>query len=157
MVDRILKWSLRLSLHLMYFLNNSLHVSEGRTFKYDGASFSWLDSNQLILICSRGKLFRWTWPKVKAWAQVGFPHSSVGKESSCNVGDPSLISGSGRYAGEGIGYPLQYSWASLVAQLVKNPPAMQEILVQSLGLEDPLEKRKATHSNILAWRIPWTI
>ena len=54
-------------------------------------------------------------------------------------------------------YPLQYSWASLVAQLVKNPPAMQETWVQSLGWEDPLEKKKATHFSILAWRIPWTI
>ena len=58
---------------------------------------------------------------------------------------------------EGIGYLLQYSWASLVAQLVKNPPAMQETWVQSLGWEDPLEKGKAAHSNILAWRILWTI
>ena len=59
--------------------------------------------------------------------------------------------------GEGIGYPLQYSWASLVAQLVKNPPAMRETWVQSLGWEDPLEKGKATHFSILAWRIPWTV
>ena len=58
---------------------------------------------------------------------VGFPDSSVGKESTCNAGDPGSIPGSGRPAGEGIGYPLQYSWASLVAQLVKNLPAMQEI------------------------------
>ena len=49
------------------------------------------------------------------------------------------------------------SWASLVAQLVKNPPAMRETLVRSLGWEDPLEKGKATHSSILAWRIPWTV
>ena len=55
---------------------------------------------------------------------LGFPDSSVGKESTCNAGDPSLISGSGRFAGEGMGYPLQYSWASLVAQLVKNLLAM---------------------------------
>ena len=64
----------------------------------------------------------------------------------------------GRSAGEGIGYPLQYSWACLVAlvvQLVRNPPAMQETWLQSLGWEDPLEKGKATHSGILAWRIPW--
>ena len=53
--------------------------------------------------------------------------------------------------------PTQYSWASLVALLVKNPPAMQEIWVQSLGWEDPLEKGKATHSSILAWRIPWSV
>ena len=56
-----------------------------------------------------------------------------------------------------MGYPLQYSWASLVAQLVKNPPATLETWVQSLGWEDPLEKGKATPSSILAWRIPWTI
>ena len=65
-----------------------------------------------------------------------------------------MIPGSGRSAGEGIGYPLRYSWASLVAQLVKNPPAMQETWVRSLGWEDPLEKRMATHSSVLAWRIP---
>ena len=68
-----------------------------------------------------------------------------------------MIPGSGRSAGEGIGYPLQYSWVSLVAQLVKNPPTMQETLVGFLGWEDPLEKGKATHFNILAWRIPWTV
>ena len=56
-----------------------------------------------------------------------------------------------------MGYILQHTWASLVAQLVKNPPAMQETWVQSLGWEDPLEKEKATHSSILAWRIPWTV
>ena len=78
------------------------------------------------------------------------PESSVDKESACNAGDPSSIPGSGRSPGERIGYPLQYSWAFLVAQLVKNMPAMQETWVQSLGWEDPLEKRKATHSSILA-------
>ena len=62
-----------------------------------------------------------------------------------------------RSAGEGIGYPLQYCWASLVAQLVKNPPALWETWVQFLGWEDPLEKGKATHSSILAWRISWTV
>ena len=87
----------------------------------------------------------------------GLPGSSVGKESTCNAGDPGSISGLGRSAGEGIGYPLQYSWASLVAQLVKNPPAIPETWVQSLGWEDPLEKGKATHSSILPWRILWTI
>ena len=55
---------------------------------------------------------------------MGFPDSSVGKESACNSGDPGSILGSGRSPGEGIGYPLQHSWASLVAQMVKNPPAM---------------------------------
>ena len=69
-----------------------------------------------------------------------FPDSSVGKESTCNAGDPGSIPGSGRSPGEGISYPLRYSLASLVAQLVKNPPAMQETPVRSLGQEDLLEK-----------------
>ena len=73
------------------------------------------------------------------------------------AGDPSLIPGSGRSAGEGIGYLLQYSWASLVAQLVNSPSAMLETWVTSLGWEDLLEKGKATHANILAWRIPWIV
>ena len=85
---------------------------------------------------------------------MGFPDSSVDKESTCNIGDPGLIPGLGRSAEEGIGYPLQYSWASLMAQLVKNLPAMQETWVRSVGWEDPLEKGKATHSSIPAWRIP---
>ena len=87
----------------------------------------------------------------------GFPDSSVGKEYACNAGDPNSIPGSSRSAGEGIGYPFQYSWASLIAQLVQNPPALQDAWVQSLGWEDPLEKEKATHSSIMAWRIPWTV
>ena len=88
---------------------------------------------------------------------MGFPDSSVGKESGYNAGDPSSIPGSERSAGEGIGYPLQYSWASLVAQLVKNLRAMQETWVRSLGWEDPLEKGEVARSSILAWRIPWTV
>ena len=87
---------------------------------------------------------------------MGFPCGSVGKESALNVGDLGSISGLGRSPGEGIGYPLQYSWASLVAQLVKNLLGMWETWVRSLGWEDPLEKGKATYSSILAWRIPWT-
>ena len=82
----------------------------------------------------------------------GFPDKDkdkVGTESACNAGDPGLIPGLGRSAGEGIGYPLQYSCASLVAQLVKDPPAMQETWVRSLGWEDLLEKGEATHSSIL--------
>ena len=69
-----------------------------------------------------------------------FPDSSAGKESTCNAGNSSLIPGLGRSPREEIAYPLQYSWASLVAQLVKNPPAKQETWVQSLGWEDPLEE-----------------
>ena len=76
---------------------------------------------------------------------------SVGKESTCNAGDPSLIPGSGRSSEERIGYSLWYCWASLVAQLVKHLPTMWETWVRSLSWEDPLEKEKATHSSILAW------
>ena len=77
---------------------------------------------------------------------MGFPGSSAGKESACNEGDPGSIPGSGRSHGEGIGYPLQYSWASLVAQTVKNLPAMWETWVRPLSREE--------FSSILAWRIP---
>ena len=88
---------------------------------------------------------------------MGFPGSSAGKESTCNAGDPGSIPGSGRCPGEGIGYPLEYSWASLVAQLVKNLPAMPETWVQSVGWEEPLEKGKAINSSILAWKTPQTV
>ena len=81
---------------------------------------------------------------------MGFPDNSVGKESAFNAEDPSSIPGSERSAGEEIGYPFQYSWAFLVAQLVKNLPAMQETWVGSLDSEDPMEKERATHSSILA-------
>ena len=86
----------------------------------------------------------------------GYPHSSAGKEPACYVGGPGSIPGLERSAGEGIGYPRLYSWTSLVAQLVKNPPEMWETWVRSLGGEDPLEKGKSTHSS-MAWRIPWTM
>ena len=84
--------------------------------------------------------------QVGSW--TGFPGSSAGKESACSAGDPSSILG--RFPGAGIGYPLQCSWASPVAQTVKNPPAMWETWVRSLGWEDPLEEDTATHSSILA-------
>ena len=79
-------------------------------------------------------------------ANGGFPDSSVGKNSACKAGDPGLIPGWRRSTEEGIGYPMQYSWAFLVAQLVKNLPAMWETWVRFLDWEDPLEKGKATHS-----------
>ena len=115
--------------------------------------------------------------------QQGFPYGSAGKESTCNVGDLGLTPGLGRSPGEGKDYPLQYSslensnmdytvhgvakswtwlsdfyftWASLVAQMVKSLPAVQDTWVRSLDQEDPLEKEMATHSSILAWKIPWT-
>ena len=85
-------------------------------------------------------------PRVK----MGFPGSSAGKETACNAGDPSSIPGLARSTGEGIGYTLQYSWASLVVQLIKNPSAMRDTWVQSLSWEDPLEKGRTPHSSILA-------
>ena len=74
--------------------------------------------------------------------KTSFPDSSVGKESTCNTGDPSSIPGSGRSTGEEIGYPLQYSWASLVAQLVKNPPAVWKTWIQSLGWKDSWRRER---------------
>ena len=89
-------------------------------------------------------------------SRESFCGSSAGKESSCNAGDLSSIPGSGRALGESIGYPLQYSWASPVAQMVKNPPAMRKTWVRSLDWKDPLKEDIATHFGILAWRILWT-
>ena len=97
------------------------------------------------------------WNKANSPLHQGFPDSSAGKESACNAANPGLISGFGRSPGEGIGYPLQYSWASLVAQLVKNLPAMRETWLWFLDWEDPLEKGKAAHSSILVWRILWSV
>ena len=88
---------------------------------------------------------------------MGFPKGSAGRELPCKAEDPDSIPRSGRSTGEGVGYPLQYSWAALVAQLVKNLPAMWETWDPSLGWEDPLEKETATHSSILAWKIPQTV
>ena len=98
---------------------------------------------------------------------LGFPCGSAGKESACNVGDLGLIPGMGKSPGEGKGYHLSPfsppdrdrrgdspAWSALVT--VKRLPTMQETWVQSMGREDPLEKEMATHSSILAWKIPWT-
>ena len=94
-----------------------------------------VDSHILMKFdCTKLKRKLWTLLESKnnSFAE-GFPGGSAGKESACNAGDPSSIPRSGISARKGIGYPLQYPWASLVAQLVKNPPAMQETWVQSLG------------------------
>ena len=119
----------------------------------------------MILLCGVGYstpsssicLLMGTWIVAVSWLLkimlLCFPGSSVGKESACNAGDPGSIPGLERSAGEGISYPLQSSWASLVAQLAKNAPAIWETWVRSLGWKDPLEKGTATHSSILAWRI----
>ena len=108
------------------------------------------------IIESENKKLRVSLSCMHAKSLWGFPDSSVDKESACNAGDPGLIPGSGISAGEGADYPLQYSWASLVVQLVKNSPTMWETWVRSLGVEDPLEKEMATNCSILTWRIPWT-
>ena len=83
-------------------------------------------------------LLLWSW----FLPMLCFPDSSVGKESSCNPGDPGSIPGLGRSTGEGIGYLLQYSWASLVAQLVKNLPVTWETWFRSLGWEDPWRRER---------------
>ena len=113
-----------------------------------------------------GLLCPWGFSRQEYWSRLSFPTpviqdtgrasqcSSADKESACSAGDPSSIPGSARYTREGIGYPFQYSRASLVAQMVKNPPAVRETWVQSLDWEDPLEEDMATHSSVLSWRIP---
>ena len=78
------------------------------------------------------------------------PSGSDGKESANNAGAPQFNSWVWKITGERIGYPLQYSWASLMAQLVKNPPTTWETLVRFLGWEDPLEEVMATHFSILS-------
>ena len=98
---------------------------------------------RVITSCSLSQL-------LKICISKGFPDSSVGKKSVCNAGDLSSIPELGRSAGEGIGYSLQYSWASLVAQLVKNLPAMQENwlgLIPGLG-RSPGEGKGYPHKNM---------
>ena len=111
----------------------------------------------MIETCQYTKALTSLFNKSNVALEKGFPDSSVGEESACNAGNPGSIPVSGRSPEEGIHYQLQYSWASLVDQLVKNPTAMQETWDPSLGWKDPLENGKATHSSILAWRIPWTL
>ena len=86
----------------------------------------------------------------------GFPHSVVGKESTCNTGDPGLIPRLGRSPGEGIGYPLQYFWAALVAQLVKNPPQWGRPGLNPWVGKIFWRRERLPTLSILAWRIPWT-
>ena len=113
----------------------------------EGVCFFNFFSNKVETLAQRGQI---TCLK----SHKGFPGSSALKESICNEGDPGLIPGSGRPPGEGIGFLLQNSCASLVVQMVKNLPALWETWVQSLGWEDLLEEGMATHSSIIAWRIP---
>ena len=110
---------------------------QGAWWLVHGISWAFLVAGFLYVCASQSRgLIPATSPSRKkrchrVWlvASTGFPASSVGKESACNTGNPGLIAGLGRSAGEGIGYPLPYSWASLVAQLIKNLPAMQETWV----------------------------
>ena len=88
--------------------------------------FCFTDNTELFDYVDHNRLW-------KILKEMGILNSSVGKESTCKAGDPYLVPGSARSTGEGIGYPLQYSWASFVAQVVKNPPVVQETWVQSLG------------------------
>ena len=130
-------------------LTNSYLLNEQGVFKTN------LQSLTLLPLKGGSMYLPLNWGQQYKWVE-GFPGSSTGKESTCNAGDPGSIPEAGRSPGEGIGNPLQYSWASPVAHMVKNPPAMWEIWVQSLGREDPLEEGMATHSIVLGWRIPWT-
>ena len=91
-------------------------------------------------------------PSLQETYHLGFPDSSAGKESACNAGDPSSIPGSISWRRNRLSF--KYSWVSLVAQMVKNLSEMQETWVKFLGWDNPLEEGMATHSRILAWRIP---
>ena len=87
---------------------------------------------------------------------MGLPGGSAGKESACNAGDPSSVPGSGRSPGEEIGYPLQYSWASVVAQLVKKPPAFESVVMMRMKLEPVIQSevsQKEKHQYIILTHI----
>ena len=104
--------------------------------------------NREALYGKVSQIYVCTHTQTHTYTHIHFPGTSDGKESACNAGDPILIPELGRSPGEGKGYPLQYSWASLVVYLVKNSPVMRETCVPSRGCEDAPEKGKATHSNI---------
>ena len=139
---------------------SSVHgISQTRIFEWVAISFSRWSSrprDQTLVSCLLNcwQILYWLshWDAVEN--QRTKRGSSAGKESACNAGDPDSIPDSGRSPGEGLDYPLQYSWVSLVAQMLKNLPEMRKTWVQSLGWEDPLGDDMAAHSSILAWRIP---
>ena len=160
------------------FSNESVHI---RWPKYWSSSFSispskgysrlisfridWLD-----LFAVQGTLRLFSVPQCKSinylaltflygptLISIHFLHSLAGKESTYTAGDPGSILGSEISPGEGISYTLQYSWGFLVTQMVKNLPAVHGTWVRSLGWDYHLENGTATHSRILAWRIPWTV
>ena len=107
---------------------------------YNGSSFSTSLSTLVIVLLIVAILMDVKYYLIVALIciSLSFPGSSAGKESACNAGDPGSIPGSGKPPRGGIGYPLQYSWASLVAQMVKNPPSMQKTWVWFLVRKDPL-------------------
>ena len=133
------------------------------TFPTQGLNLSVLHFRQILYLLSHqgnlGTLYIYTYICMYMCdcIYMCFSGSSDGQESTRNAGDTGSNPGSERLTGEGIGYPLRYSWTFLVAQLIKNLPAMWETRVRFLDWEDPQEKGKATHSSILAWRIPWTV
>ena len=117
-------------------------------------SFPWGSSPPRDWACVSHVTWNSRWIFFFFFNQQGFPGSSAGKESTCNAGNPSSIPGSGRSPGEAMGYPFQYSQASLGAQIVKNLLTMWKTWVWCLGWEEPLGEGMATHSSIRAWRIP---
>ena len=113
-----------------------------------------LDLSWVSKLCSPKSFDMESFEEEICFSLSGFPNSSVGKEFAYNSGDPGSIPGSGRSAGEGIGYPFHYSWASLVVQLAKN---LSSTWVRFLGWENPLKKGTATHTSNVVWRISWTL
>ena len=127
------------------------------TWKATWEAVTTADFSNFAGILEKRRYEKWKTAEMNEFYMIrGFPGISACKESTCNARDTSSILGSGRSPGEGIGYPLQYSWASLVTQMVKNSPAMWDTWVLSLGWEDPLEEGMATHSSILPGESPWT-
>ena len=124
-------WHTREVLFLPFLLSSFV-------FSFPSLPFLFISIRPQIPLDPKEPLLLWSW----FIPTLFFPDSSVGKESACNTGDPGLIPGSGKSTGKGIGYLLLYSWASLVAQLVKNRPAMRETWVQSLGWEDPWRRER---------------
>ena len=124
--------------YILFIKNASLNSD---LTQEEGIYFSSLEAKHIIVFVS---------------ASLDFPGNSSVKnpEFACNAGDPNSIPGLGSSPGEGISYPLQYSWPSQAAPTVKNLPAKQETWVQSLDWEDSLKEGMATHSSILSWRIP---
>ena len=140
------------------YTSGSMHL---KIYRCEPISNSFLTTIQRSLLCKTIHALLSICPSLPSWPLdqelwLTFPASSAGKESACNARDPSSIPGLGRPPEEGIGYPLQYTWASLVAQRVKNLPAMWETWVWSLGWEDSQEEGMATHFSILSGESPWT-